>query len=88
LVILLPSGKDLGVSTSEWNPNVDSELKIVWSASSVQFYINGILINTHTTRVPNAPMQFLFEIDHYTHDGNFASDSYQYISDFRSYIDA
>lgn len=75
------------VSNTEWNPNVESTLKIEWSATYVKFYINGILINTHVTRVPNEPMQFLFEIDHNAHAGNFVYDSYQYMTDFRSYID-
>ena len=47
-------------------------LKMVWTATSVEFYIDNVLVATHTTRVPDTPLtsELLVRTDHPT-DGRY-----------------
>ncbi len=46
---------------SGWDQGIH-QTKMVWSATSVQFYIDGVLEQTHSTVVPTAPAYFMFSI--------------------------
>jgi len=40
---------------------VERTFKVVWAADSVKFYVDGVLVATHTTNVPQEAMNFFSE---------------------------
>jgi beta-glucanase (GH16 family) len=52
-------------STSTTVPGADSsfhEYKLIWSATKIDFYIDGTLVSTHTQHIPSAPAAALINL--------------------------
>jgi len=58
----------------------DTTFKIVWDASKVEFYTDGGLLATHSTRVPTEPAHFGIE-NAIFHTGSPASEPFTYIKE-------
>lgn len=84
-------GSGYRVSTS-WNGSMthedltgqdwtsETEFKIVWTSSKVEFYVDGVLKATITTNIPQAPMGFFAEVG--TLSTAPTTDSKIYVKDF------
>jgi hypothetical protein len=48
------------LSGQDWT--VERVFKVEWSSAQVKFYVDGELVSTHTTNIPNVPMMFFNEV--------------------------
>lgn len=57
-VVSVDSGGTSESTTVTWTSyeNAETKYRIVWRPEAVQFYINGVIVATHTTRVPLGPL--------------------------------
>lgn len=77
------STTEINLTPAQWNPNVDSLLSFTWNATAVKFYVNGVLVSTHTTNIPQQRIPFAMEICHEHRTSNFAYDTWAYVKGFR-----
>jgi hypothetical protein len=65
-----------------WDPTVEATLRVEWTATSVKYYVDGVLKVTHNTNVPQNQMPYCLEWRQDHNAGAYANDITMFVKNF------